>query len=74
MKKIKSPLEQVDSIVSELIGEHKHWEHIRDYGCSDPSWADGTNMNLTRNHIIYYRKQIEALCKENGLPLPAEWL
>ena len=30
-------------------------------------------MNLTRNHIIYYRKQIEVLCKENGLPLPAEW-
>lgn len=73
MKKSKSPQEQVDEIVNALITDHAHWENLRDYGCSDPFWPDGTNMNLTRNHIIYYRKQIEALCNENSLPLPAQW-
>lgn len=35
------------------------WEHLREYGGSDPSFADGVNMNLVRNHIMYYKEKIE---------------
>lgn len=31
---------------------------IHEYGCSDPFWADGVNMNLVRNHIMYYKQQL----------------
>lgn len=35
------------------------WEHLRVYGGSDPSFADGVNMNLVRNHIMYFKEKIE---------------
>ncbi len=35
------------------------WKHLREYGGSDPSFADGVNMNLVRNHIMYYKEKIE---------------
>lgn len=35
--------------------EIEHWKAINQNGCSDPFWSDGCNMNLTRNHIIYYQ-------------------
>ena len=34
------------------------WDFIHEYGCSDPFWADGVNMNLVRNHIMYYKQQL----------------
>lgn len=49
-----------------------HWLNLRDYGCSDPFWPDGTNMNLTRNHVIYEKRQIDELCEAHGLPVPPE--
>lgn len=45
----------------ELVREYEHWENMREYGCSDPFYDDATNMNLTRNHIIYAKKQLENL-------------
>ena len=35
------------------------WEHLREYGGSDPTYSDGVNMNLVRNHIMYYKEKIE---------------
>lgn len=32
------------------------WEELSLHGCSDPQWPDGVNMNLVRNHIIYYQQ------------------
>lgn len=34
------------------------WNYIRENGCSDPFWADGVNMNLVRNHIIFYKQKL----------------
>ena len=28
-------------------------------GCYDPSWADGSNINLCVSHFYYYKKQIQ---------------
>lgn len=44
---------------AELIQEYGHWEYLREHGGSDPFYDDAVNMNLTRNHIIYAKKQLE---------------
>lgn len=46
---------------AELIREYEHWEYLKEYGGSDPHYDDGVNMNLTRNHIIYYKNELEDL-------------
>lgn len=35
-------------------------------GCSDPFWPDGVNLNLVRNHIRSYKKQIESLMEQES--------
>lgn len=44
---------------AELIREYEHWEYLKEYGGSDPFYDDATNMNLTRNHIIYAKRQLQ---------------
>lgn len=34
--------------------EFDRWNEIAANGCSDPFWADGANMRLVRNHILYW--------------------
>lgn len=56
-----------------IIEEREDWKYINEHGCNDPSWPDGTNMNLVRNHILYSRVKIEEICKETCMPLPEEY-
>ena len=72
MKK-KTPEQELKELCADIIREREHWNHINEYGCNDPFWTDGCNMNLTRNHIIADRKRIEMICDESGLPLPEEY-
>ena len=44
----------VGQIQANLDERFQVWNHIAQNGCSDPGWPDGVNMNLVRNHIIYY--------------------
>lgn len=37
-----------------LDKEYDRWNHLRIHGGSDPFHSDGVNMNLVRNHIIYF--------------------
>ena len=37
-----------------------HWNYLKEHGGQDPFWSDGTNMNLVRNHVIFYKKQCES--------------
>jgi hypothetical protein len=46
------------SLEQELINSFERWNNIFKYGCRDPFWADGTNLNLVRNHILDYKKQL----------------
>ena len=48
------------------------WKQHKQNGCNDPGWPDGVNMNLLRNHLISYKRQIKELCAEHNLPLPKE--
>ena len=52
----------------DLAEEFKCWDNLKNYGGSDPSWADGVNMNLVRNHIIYYKQKIEENYSEQDYP------
>lgn len=41
-------------IMDEVDREFRRWNLLSDGGCQDPGWPDGVNMNLVRNHIIYW--------------------
>lgn len=71
--KRKTPEQELKELREDIIRERNHWNYINEHGCNDPFWPDGCNLNLTRNHIISYRKEIEMLCEEHGFPLPEEY-
>ncbi len=68
----KSAEDKVSECCRNIRQEIEHWKDINQNGCSDAFWSDGCNMNLTRNHIIYYQSKIREACTENQLPLPEE--
>lgn len=51
-----------------LLNEFAHWESLYANGGRDPFYADGTNLNLTRNHIIYAKKEVEKYLDEADYP------
>ena len=51
-------------IREDLDREYSRWEYILKHGCQDPFWPDGTNMNLTRNHIIYHYRELREVMQE----------
>lgn len=55
-------------LTSNLTNEYNHWEYLCKHGGSDPFWEDGVNMNLTRNHIIYCKREIEKQLEESEYP------
>lgn len=65
--------QELKACCEEIRKEIQHWKDINQNGCSDPFWPDGCNMNLTRNHVIYYQRQLWKICTENRLPLPDEY-
>lgn len=72
MKK-KAVQEQLNEYRKSIIESLELWKHINKNGCNDPFWEDGLNMNLVRNHIIYYKNMTAQICEENGLILPEEY-
>ena len=71
--KQKTPEQELELLRENLLHERVIWERINENGCNDPFWADGCNMNLTRNHILSYRNEIANCCEEHNLPLPEEY-
>lgn len=49
---------QQEDYEQRLRDSFDHWQHLYEYGGQDPSWPDGTNLNLIRNHIYYYKHKI----------------
>ncbi|MCR0328075.1 hypothetical protein MKA58_11795 [[Clostridium] innocuum] len=54
--------------VKELEKAHQHWKDIYENGCFDPSWSDGVNLNLVRNHMFYYQRIIEGIYGDGEKP------
>lgn len=40
------------------------WDTLYSEGGSDPFYSDGANLNIVRNHIIYYKSMIERMQPE----------
>lgn len=72
MKK-KSPAEELKSLAADIETEIKRWNVYFTQGGQDPTWPDGCNMNLIRNHIIYDKMRIDEISKEHGLEYPQEY-
>ena len=64
------PGEKLVQLQTDFIDERRNWEFIHQHGCFDPFWPDGTNLNLIRNHCIFYKQEMERICKEYSLPMP----
>lgn len=71
MAKPKTVDELIKLAAANLSESLARWEHIRLMGSRDPFWPDGCNMNLVRNHIIYYKRELLELCE--GRELPSEY-
>ncbi|HCA30711.1 MAG TPA: hypothetical protein DEP23_14750 [Ruminococcaceae bacterium] len=50
---------QQEDYAAELQKSYEHWVDLYENGGSDPCCEDGVNLNLVRNHILYYRNKIE---------------
>ena len=66
-----TPAQQLREHVNKLAERYAHWEQERRDGCVDPNWSDGVNLNLVRNHIINFKRQIRRTCDNFNLPIPA---
>ena len=44
------------------------WDYLHENGGIDPSWSDGANLNLVRNHIFYYKSRIEESMEPKDYP------
>ena len=56
-----------------LLESYAQWRHLYENGGQDPGWPDGVNINLVRNHIIYYKKQIDENMTLEGYPEAYHW-
>ena len=55
MSKYIPPERMTEAQIREEVNrQFLHWNALADGGCHDPHWPDGANMNLVRNHIIYW--------------------
>ena len=69
-KKVSSANDELDRLFASHEERYSTWHRYNELGGSDPTWPDGANMNLVRNHIIYTKRQIKELCEANGIELP----
>ena len=63
-----TPEQEIEQLRKDIVQELAHWKNLRKYGCQDPFWPDGTNMNLVRNHIIYDKERLKELIPDGSLP------
>ena len=52
-----------------LTASFQRWDYLFEHGGNDPTWPDGMNLNLVRNHILSYKRQIEQLLAEQDQSL-----
>lgn len=63
----------IRSLRREIVRDINMWQKIKTDGCNDPSWTDGENMELCRNHVIHDKYWMKTICEENGISLPDEY-
>lgn len=73
MRNMDTPEQNIKKCANNIVREIAAWKHLQEFGGNDPFWADGCNMNLTRNHILSYKREIREICEENDIVLPEEY-
>ena len=73
MAKKSNPQDKLIELIENIKDRSNRWQELYNNGGSDPFWSDGINLNLVRNHIIYYKRQIFELCEENIFLIPEEY-
>ena len=68
-----TPEKYVEKLAEQIKRDNSHWNAVFEFGCQDPFWSDGTNLNLIQSHIIANRFCIKAACEQYGVPFPAEY-
>lgn len=63
-----TPEQEIKQLREDIVREIEQWKILREYGCQDPFWPDGTNMNLTRQHVIYAKERLKELIPDGNLP------
>lgn len=46
---------------NDLKSEYEQWNYLYEHGGQDPFWADGCNLNLVRNHIIFAKEKCKGM-------------
>ena len=59
----------LEQLRAELDKSYAEWERLLKEGGSDPFWPDGVNMNLVRNHIIWWKSHIQAKLQTEQLSM-----
>lgn len=73
MAKKINPEKQVAQWAEQLKTAFERWQNHQKYGCNDPAYPDGINMNLLLHHMLYFKQQIFNFCQEQQLELPPEY-
>ncbi len=69
-RKKETPQQRLEYNVRELEESYRRWEDLSLHGGNDPFWPDGVNLNLVRNHTMYYKTKIKECCDELNIPCP----
>lgn len=64
---------RADELGKQIRGEFEIWNHIYHEGANDPFWEDGVNLEITRNHIISYKRECEAELLPEQYPPEYSW-
>ena len=71
--KDRKPAAEMRELARKITDSAERWKRINENGCNDPFWSDGCNMNLVRNHIIYFKRLMRELNEAEGVELPKEY-
>ena len=69
-RKKENLAEEYNAYTKRLEESFRQWDELKKNGSQDPFYADGVNMNLVRNHIIYDKGELERICKASLFKLP----
>ena len=62
--------QSLETLVAECEERFSRWAEIYENGCDDPTWPDGVNLNLVRNHILITQKRIKEHCGVSNEEMP----
>ena len=48
-----------EDLGAEIANRIDRWNHLCEFGGKDPTYADGVNMNIVRNHILIAKQKCE---------------